>query len=100
MSVPTPGGPSRYRTTRSTPDVLPVALRSTAQPHRVTVPDTVAFAAGPSDHPVGAVGLGRGGVAVPVAVGDGVGVAVGGGVVGDGVAAAVTANVAAGLTVV
>src|SRR5438132_12028952 len=60
MSVPTPGGPSRYRTTRSTRDVLPVALRSTAQPHRDTVPDTVAFAAGPSNHPAGTWGQGSG----------------------------------------
>src|SRR5437667_62131 len=48
-SAPVPGGPSRYRTTLSTPGVLPEEFRSMAQPQTTSVPSkTVEFAAGPS----------------------------------------------------
>jgi hypothetical protein len=73
-SVPTPGGPSRYRTTRSTPVVLPLALRSIVQPQINTVPETLEFGAGRSMKPIGSPGNGNGvGAGVAVA-GVGVGV--------------------------
>src|SRR5207245_6689599 len=58
-SAPVPGGPSRYRTTLSTPGVLPEEFRSMAQPHTTSVPSkTVEFAAGPSTYPIGSEGYG------------------------------------------